>query len=202
MSQDESLSADPKPPQSSFGGIVAILLVIAVIGLSWAMGQRTGPTPAPSIDRPVNPPIAPETAPAPPPREVAPTKEIAAPKATPAPSEKAKPPAESPARDRYKVRNLTLKNQDGKVIYRGDMDLAGEMARIKEGDKLPFSHDGTVFQNREGRLPKKESGYYREWVVLTPGQSGPGPQRIITGKGGEWYYTHDHYKTFQRLPDK
>jgi filamentous hemagglutinin len=26
--------------------------------------------------------------------------------------------------------------------------------------------------------------------------SGAGPQRIVSGQGGELYYTPDHYKTF------
>jgi filamentous hemagglutinin len=28
---------------------------------------------------------------------------------------------------------------------------------------------------------------------------GPGPQRIVTGKSGEAYYTHDHYDTFRKI---
>ncbi len=46
--------------------------------------------------------------------------------------------------------------------------------------------------SREGRSP----GYYREYVRPTPGVSGPGPQRIVVGRGGEMYYTSDHYQTF------
>ena len=38
--------------------------------------------------------------------------------------------------------------------------------------------------------------YYREYVVPTPGINGAGPQRIVVGRFGEWYYTPDHYKTF------
>jgi guanyl-specific ribonuclease Sa len=56
-----------------------------------------------------------------------------------------------------------------------------------------------VFQNREKRLPQKPAGYYREWVHPTPGLRGPGPQRIVTGKEGEIYYSPDHYETFRRL---
>ena len=50
--------------------------------------------------------------------------------------------------------------------------------------------------NKEGLLPARPRGYYREWVHPTPGVSGPGPQRIVTGSGGEVFYTPDHYKTF------
>jgi len=103
------------------------------------------------------------------------------------------------------IRNLSLKDQDGNVVYRGDIDLRPTVERIVAGRKLRFSHDGSTFQNREGRLPRRPSGYYREWVVPTPGEDGPGPQRIVTGdlvdeKPGEFWYTPDHYRTFQRIP--
>ena len=98
------------------------------------------------------------------------------------------------------VRNVTIRDRDGKVVYRGDVDLSRTIARIKAGRKQSeFRNDGSVFQNRERRLPRQSAGYYREWVHPTPGLSGPGPQRIVTGDGGEFYYTLDHYESFQRL---
>jgi guanyl-specific ribonuclease Sa len=33
-------------------------------------------------------------------------------------------------------------------------------------------------------------------VVPTPGTSGTGTRRLITGSGGEYYYTPDNYSTF------
>ncbi|MFO1019660.1 MAG: ribonuclease domain-containing protein [Planctomycetales bacterium] len=211
MSQDESNPSGIKSDQSSIGIGLVIVLILVVVGISWGLGQKLKPIPqAGKIDAPISPTIAPEKEVAkvsPPEKETRETpppvkNEAVPPKVEKKPGEvpsKPKPPV-SAVPDPYKIRNLTLKNVDGKVIYRGEMDLRPEIARIKEGEKLPFSHDGTIFQNREGRLPKKGEGYYREWVVLTPGQSGPGPQRIITGKGGEMYYTFDHYRTFQKLP--
>ena len=97
------------------------------------------------------------------------------------------------------IPKVTVRDQDGKVVFRGDVDVAPTLQRIERGEKLRFSHDGIVFENREQRLPKKGAGYYHEYVHPTPGQEGPGPQRIIQGKGGETFYTHDHYRTFQRL---
>jgi hypothetical protein len=115
-----------------------------------------------------------------------------APKSSGTPKTKADPPT--------LFRNVTLKNQDGRVIYRGDIDVAPTLARIDRGDVLSqYRNDGITFQNREGRLPKKPSGHYREWVHPTPGVGGPGPQRIVTGKSGEAYYTHDHYDTFRKI---
>jgi len=97
------------------------------------------------------------------------------------------------------VRNVVLRDQDDEVIYRGDIDLEPTLARVAAGRKLRFPNDGTTFQNRERRLPQKPAGYYREWVVPTPGESGPGPQRLVTGDDGEVWYTKDHYRSFQRI---
>jgi filamentous hemagglutinin len=71
--------------------------------------------------------------------------------------------------------------------------------RIQTGGKFPHRNDGSVFQNREGLLPKQPQGCYREYVHPTPGVNGPGAQRIIQGQNGELYYSPDHYRTFVRL---
>lgn len=65
--------------------------------------------------------------------------------------------------------------------------------------KGPFPYprnDGVTFQNREKRLPAKESGYYKEYTVPTPGSSDRGARRIVTGSEKEVFYTGDHYSTF------
>lgn len=71
------------------------------------------------------------------------------------------------------------------------------LRRIEAGGPFPYTKDGTVFGNREGRLPKEKSGYYREYTVDTPGSDDRGARRIITGNAGERYYTSDHYATFR-----
>ena len=73
------------------------------------------------------------------------------------------------------------------------------LALIKTGGPFPFARDGTVFRNREGLLPARTRGYYREYTVRTPGARDRGARRIVTGKGGEYYYTHDHYRSFRRI---
>lgn len=68
---------------------------------------------------------------------------------------------------------------------------------IDKGGPYPFPQDGTVFQNREGELPKQSSGYYHEYTVITPGSDDRGARRIVTGdKSQEDYYTADHYASF------
>lgn len=67
---------------------------------------------------------------------------------------------------------------------------------IERGGPFPESKDGTVFGNREGLLPDKDHGYYREYTVRTPGVSHRGPRRLVTGASDEVYYTADHYESF------
>ncbi len=70
---------------------------------------------------------------------------------------------------------------------------------IEKGGPYPYDRDGIVFGNFEKRLPLKERGYYQEFTVKTPGVKHRGARRIVTGKGGESYYSDDHYKTFKRI---
>lgn len=90
----------------------------------------------------------------------------------------------------------------GKVVFSGTMDLGPTLDRIGRGEKYPHRNDGSVFGNREGRLPRKPRNWYREYVHPTRGVNGPGPQRIILGKDGEAFYTPDHYGTFIRLNER
>jgi ribonuclease T1 len=70
---------------------------------------------------------------------------------------------------------------------------------IEKGGPYPYDRDGIVFGNFEKRLPGKERGYYQEYTVKTPGVKHRGARRIVTGKGGERYYSEDHYNTFKRV---
>ena len=96
------------------------------------------------------------------------------------------------------VSGVTVKSH-GRPVLRGDVDLTDTVERIRAGRRHPHRNDGGVFQNRERRLPQRQSGHYREYVHPTPGLDGPGPQRLVVGADGEWYYTPDHYATFIRL---
>jgi len=116
------------------------------------------------------------------------------------PTLQAAPRAPPTAADPLVIDGLSLRDSSGRTIYRGQIDLAPTIERIAAGRRLRFPNDGTTFQNRENRLPRRPPGYYREWVVPTPKEPGPGPQRVITGEGGEVWYTSDHYRTFRRLP--
>jgi len=73
------------------------------------------------------------------------------------------------------------------------------LALVKAGGPFPYPQDGKTFQNREKRLPRREPGYYREYTVKTPGAHDRGARRIVAGRGGEYYYTDDHYRSFRRI---
>lgn len=73
------------------------------------------------------------------------------------------------------------------------------LALIDEGGPFPYAKDGAVFGNFERELPRHQRGYYHEYTVKTPGESDRGARRIVTGQGGEIYYTDDHYKSFRAV---
>jgi ribonuclease T1 len=71
--------------------------------------------------------------------------------------------------------------------------------RIKNNGPFRHKQDGGVFENRRGDLPSQPNGYYHEFTVETAGAPNRGMRRIVTGNGGEMYYTDDHYITFTRI---
>ncbi len=94
----------------------------------------------------------------------------------------------------------------GKVVYTGPRNVKSTLNRVRSNNKLSHNNDGTVFGNYSRRLPVKPSGYYFEFVhwpwltIARPyGMNFPGPMRVILGKGGEVYFTGDHYSTFHHV---
>jgi guanyl-specific ribonuclease Sa len=77
------------------------------------------------------------------------------------------------------------------------------VAEIRSGPPYPYGEDGETFDNREHRLPREPSSYYREFTVVTPGAADRGERRIIAGGPGvapqELYYTANHYASFCRI---
>jgi ribonuclease T1 len=90
-----------------------------------------------------------------------------------------------------------------KTIARAELppEAIETLTRIQRGGPFPYRQDGQVFQNREGILPKKQSGYYHEYTVETPGSNDRGARRIVTGANDEYYYTSDHYASFRIILD-
>lgn len=75
------------------------------------------------------------------------------------------------------------------------------IALIRRGGPFPHRQDGAIFQNREGHLPQRPRGWYREYTVRTPGVDHRGARRIVTGgqPPETWYYTADHYDSFRQF---
>ncbi|MBN6148844.1 ribonuclease [Xanthomonas sp. AmX2] len=73
------------------------------------------------------------------------------------------------------------------------------IALIQRGGPFPHRQDGSVFANRESRLPSRPRGYYREYTVATPGLDHRGMRRIVTGGDPPdvWFYSDDHYESFR-----
>lgn len=75
------------------------------------------------------------------------------------------------------------------------------LSLIRRGGPFPYAKDGSVFGNREGLLPRRNRGYYREYTVVTPGSRDRGARRIVAGRVGEYWYSADHYRSFRRIQE-
>ena len=77
------------------------------------------------------------------------------------------------------------------------------LSTIKHGGPFAYARDGVVFGNYERQLPIERRGYYHEYTVPTPGARNRGARRIIVGgtppAKGDYFYTGDHYNSFQRI---
>ncbi|MGL4612220.1 MAG: ribonuclease domain-containing protein [Trueperaceae bacterium] len=101
--------------------------------------------------------------------------------------------------DSLVMRDVNIYDLDGNLAYEGDIDLAPVFDRIARGERDEHDNDGSVFSNRESLLPDQPRGYYREYVVRTPGMRSVGPQRLVIGEEGVAFYTADHYDSFTQV---
>lgn len=172
----------PPPRQSPRSYVVAAVLLAALLAYA-AWAERQAPDPGP-VQAPASRPAGTAEAP----RTQAPASRSAS--AT-APERPATRETRGPV-----MRGQRIHDEQGRLVYEGDVDLGPVFARIASGNRDSHRNDGTTFGNREGRLPRQPRGYYTEWVVRTEGVRSVGPQRLITGRNGEAFYTPDHYETF------
>ena len=73
----------------------------------------------------------------------------------------------------------------------------GSVEQVAPGKAL----GGDYFGNYEKKLPKKKGRTYYECDIDTLGKKNRGPKRMIWSDDGLIYYTGDHYKTFQKMPE-
>ena len=112
------------------------------------------------------------------------------------------PPPQAPAAERSanpavgKLHDAELEAQVGRVI--AAVDATGKPpAGVAQGGRRGGPKG--LFDNADGRLPRKPRGYYMESDVWPRGPGGRGAIRLVFGKEGEVYFTADHYRSFTRL---
>lgn len=86
------------------------------------------------------------------------------------------------------MRVLTLAQLPGQAL--------STLRLIAAGGPYPYAEDGTVFGNYQRLLPSETYGYYHEYTVAAAHATDRGPIRVVTGSGGQDYYTPDHYVSF------
>ncbi|WP_067440439.1 ribonuclease domain-containing protein [Nocardioides jensenii] len=86
-----------------------------------------------------------------------------------------------------------ISEEDLPVEARETLDL------IDDGGPYPYDRDGVTFENREQILPQQQGGHYHEFTVPTPGEDDRGARRIVTGGDDEFFWTADHYDSFERI---
>ncbi len=97
---------------------------------------------------------------------------------------------------RLPFKNPELKAQIERVIESFD-ETGKPPAGVWQGRRRGYPPG--LFFNDRNKLPSKPRGYYKESDIW-PGKPGNrGPERLIFGKGGEVYYTPDHYNTFVKI---
>lgn len=150
--------------------ITILLFVAGLIAVWWIdRGRDHGPKPIDPVPAP-----APGDGPRP----------LPAPTAPPAPP----PPIDSPEIADIDLSWITDAAERAEVVR--------VATAIDRGGPFAYRKDGAVFANREGRLPKRPPGYWREYTVPTPGERDRGARRLVAGQRREIYYTRDHYRSF------
>lgn len=71
----------------------------------------------------------------------------------------------------------------------------GSVERFKDGAAI----GGDRFGNYEGLLPKMSGRTYYECDLNTNGANARGGERLIFSNDGLYFYTSDHYESFQEL---
>lgn len=194
----------PLPFTARHLAMLVMLLVIAISGISQYFADPDFTDPAIALG-----PVALPTTPA---KTTDNTRQVATENPTPSeiipastePTRREKSPEsareDAPQAARIIVAKQVIRDQSGRILFQGDIDLTPTLERIDRRERHPHRNDGGIFRNLERRLPMQPPGYYKEYVHPTPETNGPGPQRVVLGQQGEIYYTPDHYQTFQRIP--
>ncbi|MEU5363792.1 ribonuclease domain-containing protein [Streptomyces sp. NPDC005925] len=78
-------------------------------------------------------------------------------------------------------------------------EARGAREPVDTGGPFPYRRDGAVLGNAEKPPPD------HEWATTGRTRCGrrapttAGPGRLVTGRGGEIYYTDDHHRSFRAV---
>ncbi len=86
--------------------------------------------------------------------------------------------------------NFITKNEAEALGWSG-----GSVQKYREGAAI----GGDYFGNREGLLPKASGRRYTECDINTDGKSSRGAERLVFSNDGLYFYTGDHYESFQEV---
>lgn len=94
--------------------------------------------------------------------------------------------------DRYGVlpENYITKDEARELGWEG-----GSVENYLDGAAI----GGDRFGNREGLLPEAAGRSYTECDIDTDGQASRGAKRLVFSNDGLYFYTEDHYETFDEL---
>ncbi len=196
------------PMQRNLRTLAVLALLIVAVGLAvFALTRPASPAPthpaSPAPTRPASPAPTRPASPAPThpasPAATRPTSFTPTPHLAPSPQPPAPTPP-SPAPGGLLIAT-PLPGDPMRTIRLDQLPAEAHdtLRLIAAGGPFPYRQDGVVFENREGRLPRKPAGYYREYTVVTPGSADRGARRLVRGNQGELYYTDDHYNSFRRV---
>ena len=87
-------------------------------------------------------------------------------------------------------------SSDGSIDAEEAEEIEQTFDDVEDGRPYGYEEDGGVFRNDEMLLPDRPHGYYREFTVETSGEDDRGERRLVVGRGGEVFYTEDHYESF------
>ena len=103
------------------------------------------------------------------------------------------------------IARLIDEEENEQQLPREDLpaEARAKLKVIKSGGPFAYKEDGVAFRNREKKLPIKRRGFYRVYVVPTPGVKGLGKRRIISGCAEQgkcqYWYTSDDYEVLHRI---
>jgi guanyl-specific ribonuclease Sa len=80
-------------------------------------------------------------------------------------------------------------------------DIQNIIEQVENGKGLPKGvHGGKEFEDRWGKLGRKNRGGYIGFDIRPPGRTGRGRWRLVRDtRTGKWWFTDDHYETFYEI---